>query len=151
MIEEVWCMRILTCVMMSRFFCFLNWVSTHGTMILHANGYAWQKTCFLIFKHKESKHYCRDQDPEIHDEKLVMLYLFWSFVFFMLESIVLFLIIKLIFIENVGWNLKYFERKFWKESNDCKREVTRCSNIGKHVLKRRNKVSKPWQGVENPS
>ena len=40
-VEKVWCMKILTCVMMSRFFCFLNRVSTHDMMIWHANGYTW--------------------------------------------------------------------------------------------------------------
>jgi len=33
-------MKILTSIMMSRFFCFLNQVSTHDTMIWLANGYA---------------------------------------------------------------------------------------------------------------
>jgi len=34
-------MKIFTSVMMSRFCCFLNQVSTHDTMIWYENGYAW--------------------------------------------------------------------------------------------------------------
>ena len=83
MVEDVWCMAMLTSVMMSRFLLFESGVK-HGMIIWHANDFAWWKHVFS-FKVQGSKHCYRDQDPEMHEcmmkNLLCSAFFFWSFFF----------------------------------------------------------------------
>jgi len=77
------------------------------------------KSMFSYFKHKGSKHYCRDQDLEMYEcmMKNLSCSAFWKF---LLESIVLFSIIKLIVVEicrmkiNLFWNGVMIARDSWQ-------------------------------------
>ena len=133
MVEDVWCMKMLTHVMMSRY---LNDdISCKWLFMI--------KSMFSHLKHKGSKHYCRDQDPEMYEcmMKNLLCSTFWKF---LLESIVLFLIIRLIVIEirrikfNEFWNGVMIARESWQGVH----------TLVAMFLKRRNNVLKPWHGVE---
>ena len=75
----------------------------------------------------------------MHDEKLVMLCLFEVLFFYDMSSFQSSNLLLWRTHDEIRSILKW---SFWKESSDCKREVTRCSDIGKHVFKEEK------QGVE---
>jgi len=104
------------------------------------------KSMFSYFKHKGSKHYCRDQDPEMYEcmMKNLLCSAFWKF---LLESIVLFSIIKLIVVEicrmkiNLFWNGVMIARDSWQG----------VQTLVAISSKRRNKLLKLWQNDETPT
>ena len=132
MVEDVWCIKMLTHVMMSRYLCFMNNDISCKRLFM-------MKSMFSHFNHKGSKHYCRDQDPEMYEcmMKNLLCSTFWKF---LLESSVLFSIIKLIAVEicrmknYLFWNGVMIARDSWQGVQTL---VTMFS-------KRRNKLLELW-------